>query len=98
MGGLRKTASRIHRAVGKTDPIAWKLVGEKATDATEDFTAKYIWGGPIDPEDPNPALPKVREMPDEEGVAKSRKRNNSRRRASTGRASTILTDGEGLGG
>lgn len=100
MGGLRKTASRIHRAIGKTDPIAWKAVGEKATDATEDFTAKYVWGGPIDPENPNPELPPVQPMPEQDDAStdKARKRNQSRRRAASGRSSTILSDGQGLGG
>lgn len=109
MGGLRKAASKVHRWVGKsTDPAAYywsKSKGkdspwERSSDDVEEFTGKYIWGGPIEPENPNPELPPVQAMPDQddESLEKSRKRNQSRRRASSGRSSTILSDGQGLGG
>lgn len=106
MGGLRKTMSKVHRVVGRfADPAAYhysKKKGkdspwEKSSDDIEGFTAKHIWGGPIDPEDPNAdtPLPKVTEMPDDQTTAKSRKRSQSRRQAASGRSSTILSDGLG---
>lgn len=109
MGGLRKTASKIHRAVGKvTDPAAYlyhknrgsKSPWERSSDDVEGFTSEHIWGGPIDPENPNPELPPVQPMPDQDDAAtdKARKRDQSRRRAASGRSSTILSDGQGLGG
>lgn len=101
MGGLRKTASKIHRGAMKTaDPIGHAVMGDKhperkLADEIEGFTAENVWGGPIDPKNPNQPLPKVNEMPDEEQIKKSNRRNQSRKRAASGRASTVLSDGLG---
>lgn len=96
MGGLRKGLSKLHRKISKVaDPIGDKVFGSKLSDKVEDFTSDNVWGGPIDPENPNPKLPKVLEMPDEEQLSQSAKRTRSRKRAASGRSSTVLSDGLG---
>lgn len=109
MGGIRKKASKWARKLHKAaSPIGYKLIGEKAMDRTERYTAKNVWGTDLEgnpvggpAEDPNDAAAlaeatKPTEMPDEEAIKRTRRRESARRR-STGRSSTLLS-GDGLGG
>ncbi len=83
MGGLAKTLSKVQKIAS---PLTGKL--DKKLE-------KAVYGKDWDKDPEAPELPKVLEMPDEDAITRSRKRTDSRRRAGSGRSSTILSDGLG---
>lgn len=95
MGGLGKSL----RKAGEfgADPLH---IAPKNTKKIGDTIDEAVFGASTleEPENPNPELPKVIEMPDEDAIAKARKRRTSRRRGAAqggGRGGTILSDGLG---
>lgn len=95
MGGLHKSLPKLTKKLNRVvDPFG-HLQLDKITKKTEDFADDNVWGGPAEVENPNPELPKVIEMPDEDAIAKARKRKTSQQRGSAARGGTILSDGLG---
>jgi hypothetical protein len=99
MGGLRKKA---HKLVGKSaqvlDPIQYNLYGKKGLERVSNFTSENVWQDPVAPVAPTEITPTVMPTADDEQLLKARRRRAAAAQARSGRASTVLTETDSLGG